>query len=82
MQVILRKLSYKNQIVLPAPLLQELQIRPADILEISKEDKAIRIKKAKGLDRLYGSFADSGQYSIEELEKRARKGFLQAGLLQ
>lgn len=81
MEVILRKLSYKNQIVLPAPFLQELEIRPADILEITREDMAIKINKAKGLDKLYGSFADGKKHSVEELEKMAKKGFLRAKFL-
>lgn len=82
MQVILRKLSYKNQIVLPAPLLQELEIKPADILEISKEDKTIKIKKARGLGEFYGSFANGRRYSVEELERMAKKGFLRAKFLK
>lgn len=78
MQVILRKLSYKNQIVLPAPLLAKLQIRPADTLEISQEDKIIKIKKAKGLEEFYGSFATKKKYSIEDLEEIAKRKFAKA----
>lgn len=75
MQVILRKLTDKNQIALPVHLLAELQIRPADILEVSREDKTIKIKKAKGLSQLYGSFATGKKYSIRDLEEIAKKKF-------
>jgi len=78
MQVILRKLTDKNQIALPAHFLTELQIRPADTVEISQEDKSIRIKKAKGLGQLYGSFATGKSYSIKDFKEIAKQKFIRA----
>ncbi|OEU71846.1 MAG: hypothetical protein BA864_06030 [Desulfuromonadales bacterium C00003093] len=40
------KLSSKAQIVLPAPIRRQLNIKPGDELEISAEDNVITIRKS------------------------------------
>lgn len=42
----LAKLSSKAQIVLPAPIRRQLDIKPGDELEISAEDNVITIRKS------------------------------------
>jgi len=42
----LAKLSSKSQIVLPAPIRRQLNIKPGDELEISTEDNVIIIRKS------------------------------------
>jgi len=42
----LAKLSSKSQIVLPAPIRRQLNIRPGDELEIAADDNVITIRKA------------------------------------
>ena len=42
----LAKLSSKSQIVLPAPIRRQLNIKPGDELEISADNNIIMIRKA------------------------------------
>ena len=42
----LAKLSSKSQIVLPAEIRREIGINPGDLLEITKENESIVIRKA------------------------------------
>lgn len=67
----LAKLSSKAQIVLPAPIRRELDIKPGDELEITAQDNIITIRKSpqSAVDALDTCSSDIWHEYDKELDK-------------
>lgn len=68
----LAKLSSKSQIVLPAPIRRQLNIKPGDELEISADNNVIMIRKAphSALDALDACSSDIWHDYERELDNK------------